>query len=228
MNVILSGSPPIEVALRPNARARRLSLRVSRLDGRVTLSLPAGVPVAEARAFVEEKEGWIRRHMASAPDAERVGIGGEILIEGRRRRIAPAADGAFGIDGNVVHVPGPPANAPLRLRACLKELAAERLCAASDRYAGRIGRRYGRITLRDTRSRWGSCSRQGNLMYSWRLIMAPPEALDYVAAHEVAHLAHMDHSPAFWGVVERLFPNHAVPGNWLRKNGAELHRFKFD
>jgi predicted metal-dependent hydrolase len=90
-----------------------------------------------------------------------------------------------------------------------------------------IGRPYSRITLRDTRSRWGSCTADGALMYSWRLAMAPPAVLDYVAAHEVAHLAQMNHSPAFWAVVARLVPGHAAPRRWLKLHGQTLHGPRF-
>ena len=115
-----------------------------------------------------------------------------------------------------------------RLRAWLTDLARERLTAAADRHAAALGRRYGRITLRDTRSRWGSCSAQGALMFSWRLVLAPPQILEYVAAHEVAHLAEMNHSAAFWAHVNRLYGPHAAPRRWLRGHGAELHRYQFD
>jgi predicted metal-dependent hydrolase len=81
--------------------------------------------------------------------------------------------------------------------------------------------------MRDTRSRWGSCSSQGTLMYSWRLIMAPPEVLRYVAAHEVAHLAEMNHSPAFWQVVQTLYGAHHRERGWLREHGASLHKYRF-
>jgi predicted metal-dependent hydrolase len=90
-----------------------------------------------------------------------------------------------------------------------------------------LGRRYTRLTLRDTRSRWGSCSATGALSYSWRLILAPPRVLDYVAAHEVAHLAQMNHSPAFWAEVARLMPDYESPRAWLRREGSALHRYRF-
>src|SRR5690606_4279045 len=111
--------------------------------------------------------------------------------------------------------------------AFLKTVARDRLATASDRYAVALGRPYGRLTLRDTRSRWGSCSAAGDLMYSWRLVMAPAEVLDYVAAHEVAHLAEMNHSPAFWDVVARLCPDYRRHRTWLRANGGALHRVRF-
>ncbi len=106
-------------------------------------------------------------------------------------------------------------------------MARDRLVAACDGHAARLGRGYRSLTLRDTRSRWGSCSAAGGLMFSWRLILAPPEILDYVAAHEVAHLAEMNHSPAFWRVVAGLCPDYARHRAWLRKHGQTLHAYDF-
>jgi predicted metal-dependent hydrolase len=114
-----------------------------------------------------------------------------------------------------------------RVKAFMKLQARDALAAASDRYAAAVGKSYARLSLRDTRSRWGSCSSQGVLMYSWRLIMAPPQVLDYVAAHEVAHLVEMNHSQAFWDVVEDIFPNHKPCRKWLREHGDKLHRVQF-
>ena len=94
-------------------------------------------------------------------------------------------------------------------------------------HAARLGRRFGRVTLRDTRGRWGSCSAAGDLMFSWRLILAPDAVLDYVAAHEVAHLAEMNHSPRFWATLAGLTPEYAAPRDWLRRNGAGLMAYDF-
>jgi len=115
----------------------------------------------------------------------------------------------------------------VRAKAFLKLRARDELAAASDRYAAMVGRSYTRLSFRDTRSRWGSCSSEGVLMYSWRLIMAPPAVLDYAAAHEVAHLVEMNHSPAFWAVVARICPDYEDYRGWLRKNGDVLHRVNF-
>ena len=98
----------------------------------------------------------------------------------------------------------------------------------SDRYSAALGIPYARLTLRDTRSRWGSCTADGGLMYSWRLILTPPEVLDYVAAHEVAHLRHMDHSRAFWDTVEQLYGPWKAQRRWLRDHGSGLHRYRFE
>ena len=225
--MILEGNPPVEVTLKRSARARRLSLRVSRLDGRVTLTLPKRLPMAEAEAFAREKESWLRRQLDSQPDVVPVEFGGTITVEGETLRIVPGQGRGVRVEGDQLIVPGRPDTAAARVRAFLKLLARDRLVTASDKYAGALGVRYGRVTLRDTRSRWGSCSSEGNLMYSWRLILAPPEVLDYVAAHEVAHLVEMNHSAAYWNVVTRLLPDYQAPRRWLRVNGAELHRYRF-
>lgn len=221
----LSGAPSVEVYLRRSARARRLSLRVSSLDGKVTLTLPPHVPERVARAFAEEKARWISQAVGRVSETVEVAPGADIPVEGMTHRIVAGSGRAARRGEGTLTVPrdraGPVAE------AYLKHLARDRLAQAVDRHAGALSCTPGRITLRDPRSRWGSCSSEGNLMFSWRLIMAPPEVLDYVAAHEVAHLVHMDHSPAFWAAVERLFPGHAAQRQWLRRDGSALHRFRF-
>jgi predicted metal-dependent hydrolase len=99
------------------------------------------------------------------------------------------------------------------------------LTAASTRHAAAVGREISRITIRDVRSRWGSCSASGRLSFSWRIVMAPPWVIDYLAAHEVAHLVHLDHSHRFWSLVAELCPGYAAARQWLRRHGAELHRY---
>ena len=224
---VLPGNPPVELSLRRSPRARRISLRVSGLDGRVTLTLPRGVPEAEALDFALTKADWLRAQLAQRPVTVVVAHGLELPVEGAVVRIAQGTGRRVVQDGATLHVPGRPETAAARLEGWLKARARDRLAAASDHYAGLLGQGYSRITLRDTRSRWGSCSSSGALSYSWRLIMAPPEVLDYVAAHEVAHLAEMNHSPAFWSVVSRLMPDYAVQRAWLRREGGALHRYRF-
>jgi predicted metal-dependent hydrolase len=223
----LPGPPPLDITLRRSARARRFSLRVSRLDGRVTLSLPPGARESEAMDFARAQEGWIRRALAAMPPSDSVRLGSRIPVEGRLLCLAAGPGRLVRIEGDSLLVPGNPAQAGVRAAAFLRLLARDRLTAASDRHAAAIGRSYARITLRDTRSRWGSCTHDGGLMYSWRLVMAPPEVLDYVAAHEVAHLAQMNHSPAFWAIVARLVPSHAAHRRWLRQHGQGLHAHRF-
>jgi predicted metal-dependent hydrolase len=224
---LLPGSPPVEIVLKRSARARRFSLRVSRLDGRVTLSLPARARETEAMAFARAQEEWIRATLADLPQRAGVGIGTLVPVEGRLLRLTPGPGRAVRVEGDSLLIPGEPAQAGVRAGAFLKALARERLVVASDRYAGMIGRRVERVTLRDTRSRWGSCAQDGALMYSWRLVMAPPAVLDYVAAHEVAHMVEMNHSDRFWAVVERLYPGWQAQRKWLHTQGQALHAFRF-
>lgn len=224
---VLPGSPPVEIVLKRSARARRFSLRVSRLDGRVTLSLPARAREAEAMAFARAQEGWLRETLAEMPVRQGVGIGSVIPVEGRAMRLVSASGRGVRVEGDSLLIPGDPAQAGVRAGAFLKALARDRLVAASDRYAAMIGRRVARVSLRDTRSRWGSCAADGALMYSWRLVMAPPAVLDYVAAHEVAHLVEMNHSDRFWAVVERLYPGWQVQRKWLHAEGQALHGLRF-
>ena len=224
---ILPGSPPITVALRRSARARKLSLRVSRLDGRVTLTLPRGVPDREGLSFLRSREDWLRGHLSTVSAEVRPVLGGTVLFGGVAVPIVTGPVKRLVYKDNMFILPDDPARVGPRLSAFLKTRARDRLAAASDHYAAALGRPYRHLTLRDTRSRWGSCSATGDLMYSWRLIMAPPQVLDYVAAHEVAHLAEMNHSDRFWAVVDRLFPDHAACRRWLRDHGESLHRVKF-
>lgn len=223
----LPGEPPIPVVVRRSSRAKRISLRVSRLDGRVSLTLPKGVPEREGLAFVSQKESWVRGQLAQRPDQVVVQQGAEILVEGRLLRIGQGAGRSVKVAKGALLVPGTPERTAAQTQGFLKQIARDRLVAASDRYAARLGLEYTRITLRDTRSRWGSCSSAGALMYSWRLVMAPAGVLEYVAAHEVAHLVEMNHSSSFWSVVEDIHGPYSEQRRWLKESGEILHRYHF-
>lgn len=222
---VLPGDPPVTVVLRRSGRARRISLRVSGLDGRVTLSLPPGVSDSSGLAFAQERSDWIRQHLAKRVAQSPVVLGAHLPVLGRPRRVEAGLRAKMSGDCLTVNRARPVGP---QVQKLVMDAARDALDEASHRYARAVERKAGRITLRDTRSRWGSCSWQGNLMYSWRLALAPPDVLDYVAAHEVAHLVHMDHSPAFWSVVARLRPDWKVQRDWLRAHGATLHAWRFD
>ncbi|NHX27690.1 M48 family metallopeptidase, partial [Escherichia coli] len=178
---VLPGHPRIEVHLRRSGRARRYSLRVSQLDGRVTLTLPARASLREGLDFLNERAEWVRGHLEQRPEALCAGLGGVVPFEGMQLPVRGAATlRAPRIEDGALWVPDDATRAPARIQAFLKQAARDRLVEACDRYSAALGRRYGRITLRDTRSRWGSCTAQGDLMFSWRLIMAPAPVLDYV------------------------------------------------
>lgn len=223
--ITLQGVPLVQVVLRRSARAKRMTLRVSQLDGRVTLTVPKGVPDRDAAAFVRTKENWIRGHLLHRPATCDVEHGGIIPLEGNEYRIVEVQGRRIVPDRDTLGVPRGAAGP--RLKTWLKALARDRLAAASDHYADMLGLQYSKLTLRDTRSRWGSCTANGGLMYSWRLIMAPSDVLQYVAAHEVAHLAEMNHSPAFWSQVQRLYGAYDAPRAWLRSQGKNLHSYRF-
>lgn len=222
------GAPEIPISLRRSARARRISLRVSRLDGRVTLTMPKRVSEKEALDFARSKADWLRRNLADRPEFESVMHGTELPFQGELLTIEPGQGRSVRREADVLKVPGDAARVAVRVQAFLKTEARNRLAEACDGYAQALGRPYAKMTLRDTRSRWGSCSSAGALMFSWRLVMAPREVLHYVAAHEVAHLAQMNHSPAFWSEVEMLFGPHKAERNWLRQHGEKLHRYRFE
>jgi predicted metal-dependent hydrolase len=226
----LPGDPALTVYLRRSGRARRISLRVSRTDGRITLTLPTGVPHRLGEAFVIERTAWLRAAVAGLDGAVAVEPGALLPVEGELLRLARAPVRAVHIEGDTLLLPqrgraGTVAANWLKLRA------RARMLAAVDRYASALGpaarRPPARLRLADPRGRWGSCSSAGDIMLSWRLILAPPVVLDYVAAHEVAHLAQMNHSPAFWAEVARLMPDHARHRAWLRQHGNALHRYDF-
>lgn len=223
----LPGDPPVTVLLRPSARAKRFTLRVSRLDGRVTLTMPHRAAKADALDFAKAQSGWIAAQLARHTPTEYVDFGTQLPVEGRLARVVPTDAKRGDLAGDLIEVPQKASAVGAHVEAILKTFARDRLEEASRFHAQRLGRDFSALVLRDTRSRWGSCSSQGRLMYSWRLIMAPSEVLDYVAAHEVAHLAEMNHSPAFWKAVETLCPDYNAPRAWLRREGAALHRFRF-
>ena len=222
----LPGDPPLSVRLKRSRQARRVSLRVSRLDGAITLTVPARASVRNAIAFLNERRDWLDRAVAETETPLAVVPGVAIPVEGRLLTVEPAAIRAARIEGEHLLVPRqrPAAGALAFLRLQARDRLAERVAV----HSAALGRATGKLTLRDTRSRWGSCTVTGDLMFSWRLIMAPPRILDYVAAHEVAHLVEMNHSAAFWAQVQRLFPGYQEARRWLKSDGARLHRFRFD
>jgi len=224
---VIKGDPPVTVHTRQSGRARRISLRVSRLDGKVTLTHPNGVSEQAALDFAYERADWLRGHVSDVPSLIQVEIGTSLMVEGNALSITPGTGRRVQIANGSISVPGPAAQVGRKAASFLKTLARDRLAAASDHYAGRLGKSFQRISLRDTRSRWGSCSSRGTLMYSWRLIMAPPDVLKYVAAHEVAHLAEMNHSQAYWDALYQIHGPYEEPRKWLRVHGGELHRYHF-
>lgn len=216
---------PLEA--RVNRRARRLIVRVDPVRGRVLVTAPSRRALPEALAFARERVEWIRARLAEGAPARPFRPGGLCPYRGIAHRIVNAGpprapvtrrDGA----NPQLVVGGDPAHVNRRLVDWLKREARRVLSERADHYASRLGVRRGPVRIRDTRSRWGSCSSDGTLSFSWRLILAPPAILDYVAAHECAHLLHLDHSPAFWRALARLDADAGAARDWFAREGPAL------
>lgn len=224
------------VEVRRHPQARRLTLRVSRTRRAVVVTLPSQCEIREANSFVERHIDWVRERLGSIPEpvpfVNRAlmplrGVPHRIIFCGRRTGCG-LVHTVQGPDYCELHVSGPLEQAPKRFKQWLFDEARRDLDVSVLAHARQLGLRPKRIVVRDQKSRWGSCSSTGSLSFSWRLIMAPPFVLDYVAAHEVAHLREMNHGPRFWKLVEQLTPRMEEAKNWLQVYGMNLHRYGAD
>ncbi|GLK54946.1 putative metal-dependent hydrolase [Methylopila capsulata] len=223
----------VAIAIRRNAQARRMTLRVRSAARDVTLTLPARTSLAAARDFVERHVGWIEQRLARLPEhvpfahGEIIPLRGEphrIVLKESVRGLVRVEPGLRG-DTPILAVYGLAPHAARRLGDFLKREARDDLTEAVRRHAAALGVMVGRMTIKDTKSRWGSCSVAGDLAFSWRLILAPPYVLDYLAAHEVAHRKEMNHGPRYWAHVARIVPDYDRAEAWLKAHGATLHRY---
>ena len=219
--------PDIVVHLRRSVRARHFTLRVSSLDGKVSLSTPHFAKAYQINAFLKEKEPWLRQRLSEVQLSVKVTFGTVLPFIGREILVKRHVGRSVKLSDDKILVPEKSRKPAVQVEVFLKQYAHQLLSKRATRYAEKLGSSYSKLSLRDTRSRWGSCSDQGALMFSWRLIMTPTKVLNYVAAHEVAHLRHMDHSDQFWTEVENLFGDYKKQQRWLRENGPKLHRYQF-
>lgn len=214
------------------ASARRFTLRVRAASHEAVLTMPPRASLKTALAFAERHAEWIGTRLGALPGRIALVPGTGVPLRGSEhlivldrtvlRRVQPGttADGS-----PVLRVASREADPAAAVHGFLIGEARRDLASAVGRHAAAVGRTVGRLTLRDTRSRWGSCSSRGTLNFSWRLVLAPPFVLDYLAAHEVAHLVHLDHSDAFWRVTRGLAPEMDTAEAWLRRHGPGLHRY---
>jgi predicted metal-dependent hydrolase len=220
------------VRLRRHRQARRYTLRIQAASRDVVLTMPTRGSLREAKAFAQKHGGWIAARLRRLPQAAPFAAGLTLPLRGAPHRIAhrPHARGTvwaeIGDDGEqLLCVAGDGAHLARRVGDYLKRAAKHDLQAACRRYAAAIGVDVRRVSVRDQTSRWGSCSTTGVLSFSWRLILAPPFVLDYLAAHEVAHLVEMNHSRRFWRLLTRLCPDMQRAKVWLDVHGTGLHRY---
>ncbi|MCU0818889.1 MAG: M48 family metallopeptidase [Beijerinckiaceae bacterium] len=222
---------PRDIAIVVRAAARRMILRIDRRTGGATLTLPRGVARYRAEAFVMSQTGWLEARLKALPPRVAFADGAILPIRGVAHRICHAGTsrGATrieqGPDGPVLLVHGTPEALPGRVLRFLKAEALADLTASSRRHAATLGVTIGKISIKDTVSRWGSCSSRGDLAYSWRLILAPAFVLDYLAAHEVAHRLEMNHSARYWRNVRTLIPDFRLAEDWLNRHGPALHHY---
>jgi len=220
------------VRLRRHAQARRYTLRIHAATREVVLTMPPRGSLKAARAFAEKHGGWIAARLGRLPQPAPLAHGTllplrgiEHRIEHRRGRRGTVWIESGATDELLLCVAGEAPHVARRIRDFLKREAKADLEAASRAAAERLGVAVKRVAIRDQSSRWGSCSTTGVLSYSWRLILAPPFVLDYLAAHEVAHLVEMNHSRKFWRLVERICPHVSRAKTWLDAHGSDLHRY---
>ena len=226
------GGAPVPVTLKLNPRARQLIVRVQPTTGEVVVVAPSRRALAHAMEFARKQSHWIAQRLEHVPEPIPIGLGRRILYRGEEHliRYGDSGQGPVWIersnDGErIIRVHGRSEHAARRVLDFLKREARRLLDARAMHYAYLLGVRPARITVRDTSSRWGSCSSTRNLSFSWRLILAPPFVLEYVVAHEVAHLKEMNHGRRFWALVDSLVGDSTRAQAWLNDNGTLLHRY---
>jgi predicted metal-dependent hydrolase len=219
----------LPVTLRRSERARRIALKLRVSQPSVELVLPSGASLARALAFLDSRRGWIAAQSSRLPtripfvDGAAIpilGVEHRLTSLGPRRGVPP-----FRIADRMIEVTGHADHLARRTEAGLRAHARQLLADKTGWFAAKLGRPAGKISIGDAASRWGSCSAAGNIKYSWRLVLAPERVLEYVVAHEAAHLAEMNHSARFWAVVESLYGPFEAERNWLKRNGTGLMRY---
>jgi predicted metal-dependent hydrolase len=222
---------PFSVTLRRTARKKTVAVQV--IDCEVTVLAPKFVPETEIHNFLTEKSPWIQRKLTAQINAKQQrdsGFGWLYLGRPMTLQIVEGRSGSplFENDELIVHVPANQSEERRRVSAMhqfewwLRSNAESLLKEFTNVHTAQIGRRPRSISFRSYKSRWGSCSIYGDITYDWRLAMAPESVMNYVAAHEVSHLEHMNHSAEFWACVKELCPDFATHRSWLREHGSSL------
>jgi predicted metal-dependent hydrolase len=230
--VIKHGSQFFAIRLRRHRRARRYTLRINPTDREAILTMPPRGTLAEAREFAQLHGGWIAARLGRLPKAAPFEPGTLVPVRGVSHRIVHRAAHRGTVwtetrdsGEKVLCVAGDCDFIARRVHDHLKREARRDLQKAAQAHALTLAVRVKRLSIRDQSSRWGSCTSAGSLSFSWRLILAPPFVLDYLAAHEVAHLVEMNHSTRFWRVVARICPHVERAKRWLDTHGNDLHRY---
>lgn len=218
----------VAIDVRRAARARRMTLRVPPGSANPIVTIPMRASLATVERFVESQQRWLAARLAERAVPIPFAEGGTVPLRGERHVIRRTGR----LRGTVHPMPGDPAtlwvggaedHLSRRITDFLRAEARRDLTEAVTLFAAKVGRRPAAVRIKDTRAQWGSCSPSGVLSFSWRLVLAPPFVLRYVAAHEVAHLVELNHSAAFWAVNARLDPEMERARAWLKRHGRSLH-----
>lgn len=245
----LSNGREVLVKLKPMAQSKRLKLRIEKGTNAVLVTMPLNCPQSVALKFVRDTEGWIANQLAKQSHKIEFIAGGNIPVFGVKTRLEiaplrtkmvlvrdtspppppsaslpppPLRDGGVKL-GQTLIIPSKPENFAEKTKSALKKLALDAANTHLKILEPKIEKRFSKIRITDTKSRWGSCSHDGVISLCWRLVLAPPDVFHYVIAHEIAHLKEMNHSVKFWRECERLMPNFKTHRAWLKKNGTMLH-----
>jgi predicted metal-dependent hydrolase len=214
----------IPLVISRNSRARRITLRLDGLSGEVRLVLPQRMALREGLDFATQKADWLLAQIDALPARVPFADGAVIPLLGRDhviRHTAGARRGVWRQDGEIF-ASGRVEHLPRRITDFLKAEARATIAPLARSKAAQIDRQVTRLTIRHMTSRWGSCGSDGALCFCWRLILAPEPVFDYVIAHEIAHLRHMNHGPRFWKLVARLTPDMNGARHWLKRSGDTL------
>ena len=212
----------IEYTVRRSDRARRVRVTVHP-EGEVEVTLPRRAREREAAAAVAELRPWIERRLAEAERLrERIAARGATVpyLGGVLQLVSEPGRTRAHRRGDALHVPG--GDARPAIERWYRRMARGEVLPRLDAACGALGVDYASVRIGNQRTRWGSCSETGAMSFNWRLLLAPEDVLDYVVWHEACHLRHLDHSPRFWGLLERHVPDYREPKAWLRRNGATL------
>ena len=220
------------VVIRRSPQAKRYTLRVKTATREAVVTMPTSGSMATAKDFAARHGGWLATRFQKMPKLVSFTPGAFIPLRGVPHRLEhrPDARGTAwqetSVEGvSVIAVAGDASFLARRVRDFLKREARKDIEVAVRHHADALGVKIKRVSIKDTVSRWGSCAADGTLSFSWRMILAPPFVLDYLAAHEVAHRVEMNHSTRYWKVVESIFPDFETAEAWLKRHGAELHRW---
>lgn len=215
------------VRVRPSVRARRMALRVDIKSGDIVLTWPRGASESAAQRFIDENRPWIESRRQKMPQPQPFVHGQKLPIYGEECTIThQTGRGVTRLEDKNLVVHGKPEHMSRRIRDFLKETARQLLEDRTAEKLEKIGRVPAAIRVIDPKTRWGSCSPDGTMMFSWRLILAPPDVLDYVVAHEVAHCIHMNHGKKFWALCASLTEDAAASRRWLKTHGAAVMAYR--